>query len=98
MGGVNTALPPVAVLCLVVVPLAYLVWRLDAEDDPHGSGQQPTLQMALLVMALLLGAFGLRSATQLALYRADTGTELLAQRTAAARHPGRRRRSAAPGA
>lgn len=83
-GGVNLALPPVAVLCLVVVPLAYLVWRLSTEVDTPETGQQTTLQMALLVIALLLGAFGLRSATQLALYRADTGTELLAQRTAAA--------------
>ncbi len=82
-GGANLALPPVAVLCLVVVPLAYLIWRLSTEVDTPGTGLQTTQQMVLLVLALLLGAFGLRSATQLALYRADTGTELLAQRTAA---------------
>ena len=39
--------------------------------------------MALLVLTILLGGFGLRSATQLAFYRADMGTELLAQRTSA---------------
>ena len=82
-GGATLALPPVAVLCLVVVPLAYVVWRLSGEVDPPGTGQQTTALMAWLVIALLLGAFGLRSATQLALYRAVTGTELLAQRTAA---------------
>lgn len=82
-GGTSLALPPVAVLCLVVIPLAYLIWRLSAEVDPPGTGYQTTVEMVLLVLALLLGAFGLRSATQLALYRADTGTELLAQRTAA---------------
>ena len=38
--------------------------------------------IALLVAALLLGAFGLRSANLLAFSRADLGTELLAQRTA----------------
>ena len=36
----------------------------------------------MLTLALLLGAFGLRSAILLSWHRADTGTELLAQRTA----------------
>lgn len=79
--GVEAALPAVAVLCLVVVPLAYLIWRLslDARETAH-PGQPPLL--ALAVLALLLGAFGLRSATLLAFYRADLGVEPLAQRTA----------------
>jgi streptogramin lyase len=80
-GGLVAALPPVAVLCLVVVPLLYVIWRT-AEDAGHGERRRLPLAMALLVLALLLGAFGLRSATLLAYYRADLGVELIAQRTA----------------
>jgi sugar lactone lactonase YvrE len=80
-GGPAAALPPVAVLCLVVVPLAYLAWRLVGDERETGNESQPVL-IALLVIALLLGAFGLRSANLLAFSRADLGTELLAQRTA----------------
>jgi sugar lactone lactonase YvrE len=80
-GGPAAALPPVAVLCLVVVPLAYLVWRITGDERKTGNEGQPVL-IALLVAALLLGAFGLRSANLLAFSRADLGTELLAQRTA----------------
>jgi uncharacterized protein (TIGR03663 family) len=82
-GGPAAALPPVAVLCLVVVPLAYLAWRIigDERRGEAGDEEQPVL-IALLVAALLLGAFGLRSANLLAFSRADLGTELLAQRTA----------------
>lgn len=83
-GGPMAALPAVAVLCLVVVPMAYLVWRLGGDVRPE-EGDAPTQAglVALLVAALLLGAFGLRSANLLAFARADLGTELLAQRTAA---------------
>ena len=80
-GGPTAALPPVAVLCLVVVPLVYLVWRMTGDERDAGHERQPVL-IALLVAALLLGAFGLRSANLLAFSRADLGTELLAQRTA----------------
>jgi uncharacterized protein (TIGR03663 family) len=82
-GGLAAAMPPVAVLCLVVVPLAYLIWRLGGEepDTAPGTPHQPAL-MVLLVLALLLGAFALRSATLLAFYRGDLGTEILAQRVA----------------
>ena len=31
-GGPAAALPPVAVLCLVVVPLAYLTWRMTGDE------------------------------------------------------------------
>src|SRR3712207_1727419 len=31
-GGPTTALPPVAVLCLVVVPLVYLTWRITGDE------------------------------------------------------------------
>ncbi|MDF3042539.1 MAG: conserved rane protein of unknown function [Thermomicrobiales bacterium] len=80
-GGPAAALPPVAVLCLVVVPLAYLVWRITGDERVAGNEGQPVL-IALLVAAMLLGAFGLRSANLLAFSRANLGTELLAQRTA----------------
>jgi sugar lactone lactonase YvrE/4-amino-4-deoxy-L-arabinose transferase-like glycosyltransferase len=80
-GGPTSALPPVAVLCLVVVPLVYLVWRMTGDERETGNERQPVL-MALLVAALLLGAFGLRSANLLAFSRAHLGTELLAQQTA----------------
>ena len=36
-GGPAAALPPVAVLCLVVVPLAYLVWRISADAREAGN-------------------------------------------------------------
>ncbi len=80
--GMTAAMPPVAVLCLIVVPLAYLIWRLSDADAPEERGglNQP-LAIALFVLALLLGSFALRSATLLAFYRGDAGTELLAQRT-----------------
>ena len=80
-GGLTAALPPVAVLCLVVVPLVYLAWRITGDERQTGHERQPVL-IAFLVTALLLGAFGLRSANLLAFSRAALGTELLAQRTA----------------
>jgi len=80
-GGPAAALPPVAVLCLVVVPLTYLVWRITGDARESGSEGQSVL-IALLVATLLLGAFGLRSANLLAFGRGNLGTELLAQRTA----------------
>jgi DNA-binding beta-propeller fold protein YncE/4-amino-4-deoxy-L-arabinose transferase-like glycosyltransferase len=75
------ALPPVAVLCLVVVPLVYVIWRLRGDEREAGHARQPA-RMALLVLAVLLGAFALRSATLLVFDRAAVGIELLAQRTA----------------
>lgn len=82
-GGWEPAIPPVAVLCLIAVPLAYAVWRM-SDVSPRVEGQPgQSWLMALLVLAVLLGAFGLRSATMLAFYRADLGTEILAQRTSA---------------
>jgi uncharacterized protein (TIGR03663 family) len=82
-GGLAAAAPPVAVLCLVVVPLAYQIWRVsDEERRQAGYAISQPGRMALLVLALLLAAFGLRSATMLAFYRTNLGTELLAQHTA----------------
>ena len=79
--GVSAAMPPVAVLCLVVVPLAYLIWRI-SDDLRHdaASRHQPVL-VALFVVSLLLGAFGYRSSNLLAFERSNTGAELLAQQT-----------------
>ena len=82
-GGAAAALPAAAVLCLVVVPMAYLVWRQHETESRSRDGEESrTGRIALLVLALLLGAYGLRSANLLAFYRADLGTEPLAQRTA----------------
>jgi sugar lactone lactonase YvrE/4-amino-4-deoxy-L-arabinose transferase-like glycosyltransferase len=80
-GGPTAALPPIAVLCLVVVPLVYLIWRMTGDEREAGKDGQSVL-IAFLVAALLLWAFGLRSANLLAFSRADLGTELLGQRTA----------------
>jgi DNA-binding beta-propeller fold protein YncE len=79
--GAAAALPAVAVLCLVVVPLVYVVWRLSGDERLRGRAGQPAL-IAALVVALLLGGFGLRSAILLSFARADLGTELLAQHKA----------------
>ncbi|MGH8938779.1 MAG: hypothetical protein ACRDV2_05450, partial [Actinomycetes bacterium] len=62
--------------------MVYLVWRISSDERDTENRGQPGL-IALLVVALLLGAFGLRSANLLAFARADLGTEILAQRTAA---------------
>jgi len=64
------------VLAVVVVPLAYLVYRESATSPyPRYAGW-----CALLIVALLLALFTVRSATQVAYGRADSGSELLAQR------------------
>ncbi|MBA2776842.1 MAG: hypothetical protein H0U31_08960 [Chloroflexia bacterium] len=64
------------VLVVVVVPLAWLVYRESAASPhPRHAGW-----CALLIVTLLLGVFTIRSATQVAFERADSGSELLAQR------------------
>ncbi len=80
-GGISVAMPPVAVLCLVVVPLAYLIWRISDELRQDGDTRNQPVLMALFVAAVLLGAFGYRSANLLAFERGNTGYELLAQQT-----------------
>ncbi len=79
--GISVAMPPVAVLCLVVVPLAYLIWRISDDLRRDGDTRHQPVLMALFVASLLLGAFGYRSANLLAFERGNTGYELLAQQT-----------------
>ncbi|MFN8593560.1 MAG: hypothetical protein U0031_19035 [Thermomicrobiales bacterium] len=75
------AAPPVAVFALVVMPLLYLIWRLSIDARDTDDRRLPGT-MLLLVLTILLGGLGLRSATLLTYGRADLGLELLAQRTA----------------
>lgn len=82
--GATGAMPPVAVLCLVVVPLAYVIWRLSGDLRQAAATRGQPVLVALLVAAVLLGAFGYRSANLLAFERANTGLEILAQQTSAA--------------
>ncbi|MDP9363625.1 MAG: 6-bladed beta-propeller, partial [Chloroflexota bacterium] len=82
-GSINqraAALQVAVVATLVVVPLAYVVAILVGRERASGRGRQPAI-LALLVVALLLGAFTLRSAILLGFYRANDGTELLARAT-----------------
>lgn len=87
IGRVDTALDQRAaslqaalVAMLVVVPLAYAIVFLIGRERADGRRRQPWL-LALMVVTLLLAAFTLRSTMLLNFYRADDGTELLAQRT-----------------
>ena len=80
VAGRSAAASALIVAVLVVVPLGYAVFTLVQAERATGRGRQPAL-LALLVPALLLGAFTLRSSILLSFYRADEGTELLAQRT-----------------
>jgi sugar lactone lactonase YvrE len=64
------------ILLIVVIPMAFLVYRESiAARYPRYAGWS-----ALLVAAVLLGMFTMRSTTQLAWVRGDEGTELAAQR------------------
>ena len=80
-GGISSAMPPVAVLCLVVVPLAYLMWRISSDERQDAEMRNQPVLVALFVAAVLLGAFVYRSANLLAFERSNTGFELLAQQT-----------------
>ena len=80
-GGTSMAMPPVAVLCLVVVPLAYLIWRISGDLRHDGDTRNQPVLMAFFVAIVLLGAFGYRSANLLAFERGNTGLEILAQQT-----------------
>ncbi|HEX5499767.1 MAG TPA: hypothetical protein VFX03_11085, partial [Thermomicrobiales bacterium] len=69
------------VVMAVIVPLVWALRNQIVRDRAEGRPRQPAL-IALAVVAALLAAYGLRSATQLSLFRAADGTELLAQRVA----------------
>ena len=72
----NPYLRVIFVLLIVIVPLGFLIFRESATARyPRYAGW-----CALLVVSILLGVYTMRSATQLAYQRADTGTELVAQR------------------
>lgn len=76
----TAAVQAAVVATLVVVPLVYLVFVMVGRERATGRAHQP-LVLTLLVLALLLGGLTLRSSILLNFYRADEGTELLAQRT-----------------
>ena len=67
------------VLLLVVLPLGYLVVALATRLDPARRARI-LASMALLVIAVLLGAYTVRATTALAFGSADEGNELIAQR------------------
>ncbi|MFT4039723.1 MAG: NHL repeat-containing protein, partial [Thermomicrobiales bacterium] len=73
--------PPIAVLCLVVVPLLYVIWRIGSAQYAQPATRSQPLLMALFVLAVLFGALGYRSANLLAFERTDSGLEILAQQT-----------------
>lgn len=64
------------VLLVVVMPLAFLI----ARESSHPRYPRFAGWTALLVVAVLLGVYTIRSSTQIAYERADSGTELIAQR------------------
>lgn len=64
------------VVLVVVVPLAVLVGR----EFVTGRGARYVGWSSLLVLAIILGLYTVRSTTELAYVRADSGRELLAQR------------------
>ncbi len=65
------------ILLLVVVPLSYFLGR---DCTKPGRGLRVAWS-AIVVLVLLLGVYGARSASMLAWERSDEGTELLAQHT-----------------
>lgn len=73
--GWSPLLQIIFVIVVVVLPMAYLIWT----HTERRLGLRELGNSALLVLALLLALFTLRSATALAYYRADDGTELLAR-------------------
>lgn len=64
------------VLVVVILPLGFLIYR----ESSHARHPRFAAWCALLVVAVLLGVYTVRSTTQLAWERADSGTELIAPR------------------
>lgn len=76
--GPGSTLVQVAfILILVIAPLAYLL----SQEFADRARARYVGWSALMVVAVLLGLYGIRSTTMLALNRADSGVELLAPRT-----------------
>jgi DNA-binding beta-propeller fold protein YncE len=75
----SVALPAVGVATLALVPLLYAITRLAAGQREAGLPRQAP-RIALLALAMMLGAFGISSTTHLIYERAGLGTEPIAQR------------------
>lgn len=63
------------VIIVVIIPMLWLIWTHSGER--HGVRELGI--SVLLVLAILLGFFTIRTTTELAYYRADSGNELLAR-------------------
>ena len=68
----------VIILLLVIVPFSLMLARAMMQEGEH---THAIGWSALLVLVVLLGIFGVRSASMLAFERSDRGTEMLAQET-----------------
>lgn len=76
-GAQASTLEIIIIVLLVIVPFSLLLSRETTDRDRlHRVGWS-----ALLAVVLVLGVFGVRSASMLAFERSETGTELLAQET-----------------
>lgn len=69
------------VAVLVLLPLLAAAYSLIRTEVRNSAGVQAGV-LAILVVGVVLGAYGLRSTILLNYYNGDDGTELLAQRTA----------------
>jgi sugar lactone lactonase YvrE/predicted membrane-bound mannosyltransferase len=76
-GAASTLVQVVFVLVLLIAPLIYLI----SQEFVSGQRTRYVGWSALIVLAIFLGLFTVRSTTMLALSRADEGVELLAPRT-----------------
>ncbi|MGI9252972.1 MAG: hypothetical protein ACR2J8_04445, partial [Thermomicrobiales bacterium] len=70
--------PGIGVAMLALVPLLYLITRIAGTEREDGLTDQPA-RLALAALAIMLGAFGLSTATHLIFERAGTGKEPIAQ-------------------
>ena len=69
------------VAVLVLIPLIVAAFSLIRAELRNGAGAQAGV-LAILVVGVVIGAYGLRSTVLLNYYNGDDGSELLAQRTA----------------
>jgi sugar lactone lactonase YvrE/predicted membrane-bound mannosyltransferase len=76
-GAASTLVQIVFILVLLIAPLIYLV----SQEFVNAQRTRYVGWSALIVLAIFLGLFTIRSTTMLAISRADEGVELLAPRT-----------------